>query len=192
MPVIDNRDLWKEEPGRPRVLFGDRVDVVLYDEQGKVYCQPPSERRGADELREMAFCGFEKDRLCLKYRCPAAFYGFECQGRADCEKLAPQGVGEFGRTVRVPLELDRRIFTPVARHSRKWDRAYDRRTAVERVNSRLDRVLGFEEHFIRGRAKMEARVTLALLVMLAMALGRIRADQAKLMRSLTAPVRRAV
>ena len=48
-----------------------------------------------------------------------------------------------------------------------------------------------EAQFIRGRAKMEARVTLALLVMLAMALGRIRADQAKLMRSLTAPVRRA-
>jgi hypothetical protein len=93
--------------------------------------------------------------------------------------------------VRVPLELDRRIFTPIARPSRTWAKAYDRRTAVERVNSRLDRVLGFEEHFIRGQAKMEARVTLALMVMLAMALGRIRADQASLMRSLTAPVRRA-
>ena len=126
----------------------------------------------ADELREMAFVGFEKDRGCLKYRCPAAVYGFECQGRAECEKLAPLGVGEFGRTVRVPL-------------------ATDRRTAVERVNSRLDRVLGFEEHFIRCKAKMEARVSLALVVMLAMALGRVRANQAELIRSLTAPVRRA-
>jgi hypothetical protein len=79
----------------------------------------------------------------------------------------------------------------MARPTAKWQKAYHRRTAVERVNARLDRVLGFEEHFIRGRAKMEARVTLALLVMLAMALGRIRADQAKLMRSLTEPVRRA-
>ena len=191
VPVIDNRELWKEQPGKPRVLFGGRVDVALYDERGKVYCQPPTERRGADELREMVFVGFEKDRGCLKYRCPAAFYGLECQGRAECESLAPLGVGEFGRTVRVPLELDRRIFTPMARPTAKWQKAYHRRTAVERVNARLDRVLGFEEHFIRGRAKMEARVTLALLVMLAMALGRIRADQAKLMRSLTAPVRRA-
>jgi hypothetical protein len=33
-------------------------------------------------------------------------------------------------------------------------------------------VLGFEEHFIRGKVKMETRVTLALVVMLAMALGR--------------------
>ena len=92
--------------------------------------------------------------------------------------------------LRVPLELDRRIFTPIGRHTAKWEKAYDRRTAVERVNSRIDRVLGFEEHFIRGQAKMETRVTLALIVMLAMALGRIRANQAELMRSLTAPVRR--
>ena len=190
-PVIDHRQLWKENPGKPRVLFGDRVDVVLYDEMGRVYCQPPTERRGADEVREMAFVGFEKDRLALKYRCPAAFYGFECQGRAECEKLASSGVGEFGRTVRVPLDLDRRIFTPIARSTPKWKRAYDRRTALERVNSRIDRVLGFEQHFIRGKAKMEARVTLGLIVLLAMALGRIRAKQPKLMRSLTAPVRRA-
>jgi hypothetical protein len=52
-------------------------------------------------------------------------------------------------------------------------------------------VLGFELHFIRGEAKMEARVSLALTVLLAMALGRIRAGQADLMRSLTAPVRKA-
>jgi hypothetical protein len=190
-PVIDIRQLWKEEPGKPRVLFGDRADVVLYDEGGRVYCQPPTERRDADEVRQMAFVGFEKERGCLKYRCPAAFFGFKCQGRAECEKLAPLGVGEFGRTVRVPLELDRRIFTPIARSTPKWETAYDRRSAVERVNSRIDRVLGFEQHFIRGLAKMKTRVTLALVVMLAMALGRIRADQAELMRSLTAPVRHA-
>jgi hypothetical protein len=190
-PVIDNRELWKEEPGKPRVLFGDRVDVVLYDEQGKVYCQAPTERRGADEVREMTFVGFEADRMTLKYRCPAAANGFECRGRAECEALAPVGVGEFGRTVRVPLEIDRRIFTPIARPTGKWDTAYARRTAVERVNSRIDRVLGFELHFIRGLAKMETRVTLGLVVLLAMALGRIRAGQAELMRSLTAPVRRA-
>ncbi|MCP4198160.1 MAG: hypothetical protein GY762_13505 [Proteobacteria bacterium] len=37
----------------------------------------------------------------------------------------------------------------------------------------------------------EMRVTLALVVMLAMALGRIRADQADKMRSLTTPAERA-
>jgi len=62
---------------------------------------------------------------------------------------------------------------------------------VERVNGRIDQVLGFEHHTIRGKEKMEMRVTLALVVMLAMALGRIRADQVDKMRSLTMPAGRA-
>ena len=190
-PFIDHRQMWKEEPGVPRPLFGDRVEAFLYDELGNIYCQSPSERSGADKPHTMAFVGFEHDRNALKYRCPAAFYGYECPGRAECECLAAHGVGKFGRTLRVPLDTDRRIFTPVARHTRDWEKAYDRRTSVERVNSRLDQVLGFEHHTIRGKAKMELRVTLALVVMLAMALGRIQANQADLMRSLTAPVRRA-
>jgi len=52
-------------------------------------------------------------------------------------------------------------------------------------------VLGFEQHTIRGQKKMTTRVTLALIVILAMALGRVMADQAELMRSITAPVKRA-
>lgn len=100
-------------------------------------------------------------------------------------------MGAFGRIVRVPLELDRRLFTPIARHTAKWEKAYHRRTSVERVNSRLDQVLGFEHHTIRGKAKMEMRVTLALVVMLAMALGRIRIGQPDKLRSLTAPIGRA-
>jgi len=54
----------------------------------------------------------------------------------------------------------------------------------ERVNSRLDRVFGFEEHFILGRKKMKLRVGLALPVMLAMALGRVKESQAEKLRSL--------
>ena len=62
---------------------------------------------------------------------------------------------------------------------------------MERVNSRLDQVSGFERHTIRGKNKMEMRVTLALVVMLAMALGRIRIGQSEKMRSLVAPIERA-
>ena len=43
---------------------------------------------------------------------------------------------------------------------------------------------GFEKHFIRGQKKMEMRVGLALCVMLAMAVGRIKEQQKKLTRSL--------
>lgn len=190
-PLIPTRRLWKEEPDKPRSLFPDRADVFLYDESGRVYCQAPTERRGQDELRLMTFDGFEPGRGTLKYRCPAAACGLTCQGRAECECLSRGGVGPYGRVVRVPLDHDRRIFTPIAQGTQKWEKAYDRRTSVERVNSRLDRVLGFELHTIRGLAKMQLRVGLALVVMLAMALGRIRVNQRELMRSLTAPVRAA-
>ena len=86
--------------------------------------------------------------------------------------------------VRIALKEERRVFTPIARSSYKWKRYYARRTAVERVNSRLDVSFGFERHFIRGLAKMRCRMGLSLVVMLAMALGRVREKRRALMRSL--------
>jgi len=86
--------------------------------------------------------------------------------------------------------LQRRIFTPIARSSHTWDWEYKHRTAVERVNSRLDVSFEFERHYIRGLKKMKARVGLALVVMLAMALGRIRAVQREQMRFLVKPTKR--
>jgi hypothetical protein len=43
---------------------------------------------------------------------------------------------------------------------------------------------GFEKHFIRGLKKMEVRVGLALCVMLAMAVGRMKEGRQELMGSL--------
>jgi hypothetical protein len=54
----------------------------------------------------------------------------------------------------------------VARSSYKWERIYKLRTSIERVNSRIDNVYGFERHFIRGIKKMKLRCSLALIVML--------------------------
>ena len=59
--------------------------------------------------------------------------------------------------LRILLETDRRVFTPLDRDSYKWDREYDHRTAVERVNSRWDVSFGFEVHTIRGLKKMRMR-----------------------------------
>ena len=64
---------------------------------------------------------------------------------------------------------------------------YNRRSTVERVNSRIDQSFGFERHFIRGQAKMQRRVSLALLVMLAMANGRLAYPQKEAIRSLVRP-----
>ncbi len=68
--------------------------------------------------------------------------------------------------------------------SYKWDSIYKLRTSVERVNSRIDNVYGFENHYIRGLKKMRFRCSLALLMMLVLAIGRIKQNRPDLMRSL--------
>ena len=75
----------------------------------------------------------------------------------------------------------------MARSSYAWSRAYKRRSAVERVNSRLDGSFQFERHYIRGHQKMQLRVGLALIVMLALAVGHIQAGEKEKMRSLVQP-----
>ena len=60
---------------------------------------------------------------------------------------------------------DRRIFTPTPHGSPSWRRGYNRRRLW---NGSLT---GFELHFLRGQAKMQAR--LALAVMMALALGSV-------------------
>ncbi|MFO7849466.1 MAG: DDE transposase, partial [Spirochaetia bacterium] len=82
---------------------------------------------------------------------------------------------------------DRRVFTPLARSSYRWKREYNKRTALERINSRLDRSFGFELHTTRGEQKMAINLTIAFSVMLAVALGRVRENNPKLIRSLVRP-----
>ena len=47
---------------------------------------------------------------------------------------------------------------------------------------------GFERHFIRGLAKMQTRVGLALAVLMAMARGHVRQGRIEPMRSLVQPI----
>ena len=72
--------------------------------------------------------GFERDRNMLKYRCPARYSGATCKGIQQCP---------VGDVVCIRLDEDRRVFTPVARSSYRWQDYYDQRSAVERVNSPL-------------------------------------------------------
>ena len=166
-PVIDIRSMWKD---REQTRLVDGIKDVVYDYHGNVYCYP-----NPDKKKHMAYGGFEQDRESLKYRCPAEYYGIECKNKDTCK---------VGQATRIPMEQDRRVFTPVARSSYKWESLYKKRTSVERDNSRLDVSFGFENHYIRGLKKMQLRMGLALCVMLAMALGRIKENQKDKMRSL--------
>ncbi len=187
-PIIDNKEMWREEKKGQSYERGQKIkrplgsvhDNIFYTERAQVWCRCPV----SGEERKMAFCGFESDRCGLKYRCPAAVFGLQCEGWRKCHGDAGCETNGYGRVVRVPLERDRRIFTPTPRGSVSWRRAYNRRSALERINSRIDNSFRFERHFIRGKDKMTARAGLALAVMMALAVGHIRAGRPECMRSL--------
>jgi hypothetical protein len=167
-PVIDIRNMWKD-PDKTKQL--GEYENIVYNYKGNVscYCLETGEKR------EMASGGFDKERNTLKKRCPARQYGIKCKCMDECP--VTQGI-------RIKLEVDRRIFTPIDRASYKWEKYYNKRTSVERVNSRIDESFGFEKHYIRGIKKMTVKCGIALCVMLAMAVGRITEKQEDKMRSL--------
>lgn len=170
-PVIDIRNMWKN--GEKTRQLGDYENIV-HNHKGNVYCVCME----TGTHREMCVGGFEKTRKkhgTLRKLCPAKQYGIECKYKDKCR--VKQGI-------RINIEEDRRVFTPIDRASYKWDKTYNKRTSVERVNGRLDESFGFEKHYIRGIKKMKIRCGIALCVMLAMAVGRIKENQADKMRSL--------
>jgi hypothetical protein len=169
--VIDIRNMWKDKE-KTRQLTTRTIQNVTYDYKGTVFCHCPK----TGEIRTMAYNGFEKDRGTHKYSCPARAYGIECKGASTCPI--------YNKHIRIPLKEDPRVFTPVARSSYKWKTLYNKRSSIERVNSRIDVSFGFERHYIRGLQKMKLRCGLALCVMLAVALGRVRQKHPELMRSL--------
>ena len=154
-PVIGIRRSWKD--GEETKAFG--TDGVVYDNFGTVYCISPHH----GDQKTMAFRGFEKSRNALKYECPASHYGVECRDKDQCP---------IAKQIRIPIKTDRRIMTPVARNTLKWKKLYNKRSAIERVNSRIDNMFGFEKHTIRGLKKMKFRITLAFILMLTCAVGK--------------------
>ena len=90
------------------------------------------------------------------------------------------------------MSEDRRIFVPTPHGSPRWHWGYNRHTALERINNRIDNSFGFERHFIRGMYKMmKLRVGPAFAVIVAMALGYIKQGRAHQMRSLAQTPRQA-
>lgn len=171
-PIIDIRNMWKDDEETRSFEKGPhKYKNVTYDYKGTIFCHCPQ----TGEVRRMAYGGFEKERRTLKYLCPALQYGIECKGAAQCP---------IRQGIRISLEENRRIFTPTSRSSYKWKKVYNKRSSVERVNSRIETSFGFESHYIRGLNKMKVQSAMSLCVMLAMALGRIKQDQMEMMRSL--------
>jgi hypothetical protein len=155
-PLIQMRALWKTEP--ERLLPGhDGTSNVVYDELGTIYCydkvsEPPVRHK-------MSYIGHEPERETLKYRCPAKHEDWECPMSTVCNAGK-----SYGKTVRVPREVDLRRFPALPRATKKFERMYKGRTAVERVNARLKLFWGVDDGNVKGSRRFVAQVGVVMAV----------------------------
>jgi hypothetical protein len=154
-PVVDIRNCWKD--GEKTKQYKD-TDIV-YNYKGDVFytVRDVKEENGI-RYEKMKYEGYDKLKKCLRYS-----YG--------------------GKTRKIYISYDERVFLPVAGDSEKFRKLYKGRTAVERLNGRLDRDYMFEDHFIRGLDKMRLMVSLSMIIMNGMAVGKIKSGK-KGLRSL--------
>ncbi|MEN6583615.1 MAG: transposase [Armatimonadota bacterium] len=111
---------------------------------------------------KMVYAG--RDGKYLKFRCPK-----------HNETLGgPCSTSKYGRVLKIAISENERRWPGLWRESKKFKRLYKRRTAVERVNSRLKEHLCLDEQHVRGLAKTTVNVGLSLLVMVGGALAMAR------------------
>ncbi len=179
-PVIPARDVWK---GEYAPLDPKRHDAVYIAPTGEVCCRVrPFADSKAAEYCPMAFCGHEPERGTVKYRCPAAALGIDCANQRACAS-ATKDRGH-GRVVRVPLERDRRTVLPTPIGTAGFERAYARRTSIERLFHRLDHLFGLEPPLkSRGLKRARLRVGLGLCAMMATALAWLSEGKPDMARS---------
>lgn len=101
--------------------------------------------------RFLEVLGREPARGTLKYRCPARDQGWTCPSDNRCN-----GTRLYGLTVRVPRESDLRRFPPIPRATKQFERLYKGRSAVERVNARVEVFWGADDGNIVGATRLAA------------------------------------
>jgi hypothetical protein len=158
--IIQNRNFKLEEPEK---VFGGRTPLnIVYDQAGTVFCY---DKVSTTPVRHpMAYIGHEADRGTLKYRCPARHQGWDCPSDALCN-----GERDYGLTVRVDQEIDLRRFPSVPRATKQFERLYNGRTAVERVNGRLKIFWGIDDGQVYGARRFHGHVGAVMVVHLAFA-----------------------
>src|SRR5271165_1113864 len=160
-PLIENRALWRSEPERMLPGHTGRSNLV-YDESGTIHCY---DKVSTPIVRHrMAYVGHEPGRGTLKYRCPARHEGWACPRDARCN-----GGRRYGLVARIKSELDLRRFPPIPRATKQFERLYNGRTAVERVNARLKLYWGADDGNVIGARRFHAMAGMMLLVHLALA-----------------------
>ncbi|HFU3968476.1 TPA: transposase, partial [Streptococcus suis] len=144
IPIIDHPRKWKEDETR-QYLDTD----VIYNQSGEVFWVDDK-----GKAIQLIYKGYDKS-------CDSLRYGFHPRYQDN-------------RIFRLKRCVEPIIFNQVARDSKKFKRLYKKRTAVERVNGRLDRDFRFETHTIRGLKKMSLAVAMSFLVMIGFALRKAK------------------
>jgi hypothetical protein len=117
------------------------------------------DHRAVRDRHKTAYIGHEPKRGTLKYRCPAKHEDWECPMSKACNAGK-----SYGMTVRVPREVDVRWFPALPRATKKFERLYKGRTAVERVNARLKVFWGVDDGNVSGSRRFVAQVGVVLAV----------------------------
>ena len=123
---------------------------------------------------KMVYAG--RDGRYLKFRCCGDAEGLGCA----CS------LSSYGRVLKIAISENERRWPGLHRESKKFKRLYNRRTSVERVNSRLKEHLCLDEQHVRGLAKTTVNVGLSLLVMVGGALAMARNKKLDNLRQIVA------
>jgi len=176
-PVVPVRDVPKNLDALPpedRELTLEGASNIVRDKYtGKVACYDCS---GSSPVRrETVYAGFDASRECHTFRCPLGAIGQRCEYYDRCHAGSN---GESSRQVRVPMAVDPRRFGPIYSHSKHWKRIYRGRTAAERYNSYVKRVLRLDEHCLRGRSAIGLRALMCAITVNIRLLIRVQEERA--------------
>lgn len=123
---------------------------------------------------KMLYAG--RDGKYLKFRCSRHAEPLGC----------PCSISSYGRVLKIAISENERRWPGLWRESKKFARLYKRRTAAERVNSRLKEHVCLDEQHVRGLAKTTVNVSLSLLVMVGGALAMARDKKLDNLRQIVA------
>ena len=103
--AIDVRRMWQEEAVDglrypTRSLNEDRVDTMIHDEVGTLYCKCPE----TGKVRQMSYYGLERKRGTQKFHCPVSDTGEVCAGREECHRLGGVRQDAKRRIVRIKIK----------------------------------------------------------------------------------------
>jgi len=123
---------------------------------------------------KMLYAG--RDGKYLKFRCPRhkEERGGSCSGST------------YGRVLKIAISENERRWPGLHRESKKFARIYRKRSAAERVNSRLKEHLCLDDQHVRGLGKTTVNVSLSLLVMVGGALAMARGSKLERPRQVVA------